>query len=104
MDFRDFIKSPRVAYHALEDDGKIPNNYTLPLLVYQDAIDFRQSDPADTCEKVFASNRWGRSWRDGIYSFHHYHSTAHEVLGVCSGVAKVQFGGEEGRHPVRPSR
>ncbi len=96
MDLRDFIKSPRVEYHALEDDGEIPNNHTLPLLIYQDALDFLQSDPAKTCVKVFASNCWGRSWRNGIYPFHHYHSTAHEVLGVCRGVVKVQFGGEKG--------
>ncbi len=34
--------------------------------------------------------------RDGIYSYHHYHSTAHEVLGVYQGGATVQFGGEKG--------
>src|SRR5581483_10867523 len=36
------------------------------------------------------------SWRDGIYTYHHYHSTAHEVLGVFNGSATVQFGGEHG--------
>ncbi len=29
-----------------------------------------------------------------FFEFHHYHSTAHEVLVVYSGSAKVQLGGE----------
>ena len=31
-----------------------------------------------------------------MYPYHHYHSTAHEVLGVYSGSASVRFGGEQG--------
>ena len=45
---------------------------------------------------MFALNGWGGSWRDGIYPFPHYHSTAHEVLGICRGEAKVRFGGDTG--------
>ena len=53
-------------------------------------------DCPEIIEEVFHSNRWGRSWRNGIYPYHHYHSTAHEVLGVYKGNARVQFGGEKG--------
>ena len=78
-----------------KDDGSIPNN-PLPLLIYSDAIDVGGSDPASNIEHRFASNGWGKMWRNGIYTFHHYHSTSHEVLGCYRGSAKVLLGGEQG--------
>ncbi len=75
-----------------EDDGTIPNS-RLPLLVYRAAV------PADAAaiERVFAANRWPPAWRDGVHPFHHFHSTAHEVLGVARGKASVLFGGPRGK-------
>ncbi|MBM3837783.1 MAG: hypothetical protein FJ398_07420 [Verrucomicrobia bacterium] len=87
---------PRVAHYLLPDDGAIPNNPKLPLLVYPGAVELSGGDPATIFERLFASNGWTGSWRNGIYSFHHYHSTAHEVLGIYRGSAAVQFGGESG--------
>lgn len=76
---------------TFSDDGAIPNS-RLPLLVYRDAV------PADAAEieRVFAANRWPPAWRDGVHPFHHFHSTAHEVLGVAQGEAWVLFGGRGG--------
>ena len=83
-------------YH-FKDDGSIPNNPTLPMLVYAAALDPAGSDLATAFEKLFAANQWtGGSWRNGIYSFPHYHSTAHEVLGIARGHAQVRFGGQTG--------
>jgi uncharacterized protein YjlB len=74
------------------DDGAIPNS-ELPLLVYRGAV---PADPA-TIERLFAANNWPPAWRDGVHPFHHFHSTAHEVLGVARGEASVLFGGPGGR-------
>jgi uncharacterized protein YjlB len=82
--------------YYLSDDGRIPNHPTLPLLVYQGALTLPETDPASTAEETFTRNRWGGLWRNGIYAFHHYHSTAHEVLAIVQGKATVQLGGEAG--------
>lgn len=81
--------------HLFADDGAIPNNPRLPFLVYPGVLELGD-DPAAACEAVFAANRWDRSWRNGIYPFPHYHSTAHEALGICRGEARVRFGGAKG--------
>lgn len=78
------------------DDGDIPNS-RLPLILYARAIDPAAGDPAEAFEALFAANGWPPAWRNGIYGFHHYHSTAHEVLGIARGSAEVRFGGERGR-------
>ena len=78
------------------DDGAIPNS-RLPVLVYKSALDAGGRDPAAAIERLFGDNDWPPQWRDGIYPFHHYHSTAHEVLGIARGSARVRLGGEAGR-------
>lgn len=80
----------------LKDDGLIPNNPTLPLLLYREALNLPAADPASQIEALVNANSWTGCWRDGIYTYHHYHSTAHEVLLVYRGSATVQLGGEQG--------
>lgn len=84
----------------LEENDNFPNNSNLPVLLYKNVFDFAEGDPASTIEKVLAANNWNNSWRNGIFSYQHYHSTAHEALGVYSGWAEVQLGGP-GNEPVR---
>jgi len=86
---------PNVLAVELKDDDLIPNS-KLPLLLYRGVISLSGDDPAHIFEKLFEENGWNESWRNGIYSYHHYHSTAHEVLGIYRGSAKVQLGGERG--------
>jgi len=85
-----------VSPHLLTDNGVFPNNASCPMLVYPQALALSGPDPAALFEALFTQNRWPAAWRNGVYGFHHYHSTAHEVLGVFSGSARVQFGGENG--------
>jgi uncharacterized protein YjlB len=92
----ELLNIPQVLAFQLKDDGAIPNNAELPLLVYEGAFNLPAREPAAAVERVFAANHWTGAWRNGIYRFHHYHSRTHEVLGVFSGSATVQFGGPHG--------
>lgn len=79
------------------DDGDIPNHPHWPMIVYQGAIDKAEADAASAFEAIFARNGWGDGWRNGIFAYPHYHSNAHEVLGIAEGEAIVRFGGAAGR-------
>jgi uncharacterized protein YjlB len=79
------------------DDGSIPNNPHLPLLVYRGAIDLSGTpDPEDVVERTFARHGWVDLWRNGIFPYVHYHSMIHEALGIARGRAKVRLGGAGG--------
>lgn len=79
---------------TFDDDGSIPNS-ALPVLLYRDALD-GVADAA-AYEQLFARYGWLGAWRDGIFPFHHFHSTAHEVLGIARGTVDVMLGGPNGR-------
>ncbi|MGE0258234.1 MAG: cupin domain-containing protein [Alphaproteobacteria bacterium] len=81
--------------YRFADDGAVPNS-ALPLVVYRGALP-DTGDRAAFCEKMFARNGWPGAWRNGIHPYHHYHSTAHEVLGIARGHARVRLGGENGQ-------
>lgn len=90
------VNPPNVSTYLFADDGFIPNNPTLPLLVYHGALTLPGKNPAAAIEALLAANLWGNSWRNGVYRYHHYHSTAHEVLACYSGSVTVKMGGESG--------
>jgi uncharacterized protein YjlB len=78
------------------DDRVTPNN-PLPFLIYRTIVHFEaRFDPAAVLEVLFGGNGWGRSWRNGIYDYLHYHSQVHEVLGIARGQGRVRFGGDHG--------
>ena len=86
--------SSKIETHFFTDDGTVPNN-RLPLVLYRGALG-DEGDLAVRCEDMFEANGWPGAWRNGIYGHHHYHSTAHEVLGIARGSARVRLGGEHG--------
>lgn len=82
--------------HHFAADGEIPNNPRLPVLIYAQAVDLH-GDPAVVIEHLFQQNGWPPEWRNGVYEYHHYHSTAHEALGIAQGKVTVRLGGENGK-------
>ncbi len=92
----DLLRAPNVEAFILTDDGVFPNNRKLPLLVYRKVLSLDAPDLIAQVQAILAENGWGGSWVNGIFDYHHYHSTAHEVLAICGGRAEVCFGGEHG--------
>jgi uncharacterized protein YjlB len=78
--------------HVFANDGTIPGS-PLPVLVYHDVSGV---SGAQECIALFAEHGWRGAWRNGIFSYHHFHSTAHEVLGIVAGTASVALGGPGG--------
>jgi uncharacterized protein YjlB len=81
------------------DDGRIPNNPKLPLVLYRGCIDLAGTPyPEELVEKTFTANGSGDMWRnDSVHVYPHYHSTIHEAMAVARGRATVRFGGESGQ-------
>lgn len=78
----------------LAPDEMMPNS-PLPVVLYRDvAVD---GNPARAFDALFEANGWHGIWRNGVYDFDHFHSNAHEVLGVARGSATLQLGGDAGQ-------
>jgi uncharacterized protein YjlB len=90
------VQHVNILRYLLADDGTFPNNALLPLLVYRKVFNSQDSIDENLIKEIFESNGWVNSWKDGVYNYHHYHSTAHEVLAIMKGNARLQFGGPSG--------
>ncbi len=88
-------KGPPVTAIRFADDGRIPNS-NLPLLHYPAVVGRHDAGP-EAMEELLTKSGWPPRWRASIFTYHHFHSTAHEVLGVAAGDAWVQMGGPKGR-------
>ncbi|HHY49565.1 MAG TPA: cupin domain-containing protein [Alphaproteobacteria bacterium] len=84
-----------LALERFEDDGTFPNS-RYPLLFYRAALP-REEASAEAMEQLFSAGGWPPAWRSSVFTYHHYHSTAHEVLGIARGTARLMLGGPHGR-------
>ena len=85
----------RISFQYFPDDGGFPNS-TLPVVIYRAAVSRGEASP-EAFEALFDGNGWPSQWRAGIYDYDHYHSTAHECLGIAAGKAHIRLGGPAGR-------
>src|SRR5919202_5151956 len=74
--------------------GRIPNHPSFAVLVYR-GVDAAAAGAA-AARGLFAEHGWGGSWVDGVFDFHHFHSTSHEALAVVAGAPTLQLGGPQG--------
>jgi len=74
-------------------------NSKYPVLIYRQCIELPKfkNKAVETVQKIFARNKWSNSWRNGIYDFHHYHSSTHECMAIIRGTAKIILGGPKGK-------
>lgn len=73
----------------------VPNHPVLPVLFYRQALP-PQQDRAGAFEAAFEKAEWKGLWRNGIFNYQHYHTGAHEVLGIARGEGLVLIGGPDG--------
>jgi uncharacterized protein YjlB len=90
------IQNLNITRHIFTEEGQFPNNGLLPLLIYRKALHIPERQEGNVVQEILESNSWTNAWQDGIYDYHHYHSTAHEVLVISEASARVQFGGPNG--------
>jgi uncharacterized protein YjlB len=86
---------PGVHLYYLKDDGQFPNN-SLPVLHYEHALDLPALFPGKYVRSLFAKNDWRNAWASGVFTFHHYHSVTHEVMGIIHGETDLLLGGDHG--------
>jgi uncharacterized protein YjlB len=73
---------------------RIPNHPSFPVLIYHGVA--AAADGPDAARALFGEHGWGGSWVDGVFDFHHFHSTSHEALAVVAGAATLELGGPQG--------
>jgi len=73
---------------------RIPNHPRFAVLLYRGVEGVGAPDAA---RALLAEHGWGGAWVDGVFDFHHFHSTSHEVLAVVAGRATLELGGPQGR-------
>ncbi len=81
--------------YFISDNGIFPNSI-LPVLYYPRGLELPLLFSAMQVKKVFEENDWGNNWRNGIYTYHHYHSITHEAMAIIRGKTRLLLGGDSG--------
>ncbi|KAK0351322.1 hypothetical protein LTR94_025397 [Friedmanniomyces endolithicus] len=87
----------RVETFRLGPLGWVPNNQNLAVAIYSEVEASDGASKARAFERRFGEHGRPAQWRDTVFDYVHYHSTALEVLGVAVGRADLMIGGEGGR-------
>lgn len=88
-----FMGRVRQIHFAVAED--VPNN-TLPVLLYRGVLASNAAEKAKRFREQFRKNGWAGLWTDTIYDYTHFHSNAHEVLGIAEGKVSIRLGGVNG--------
>lgn len=81
--------------HWGRPNGLVPNS-RFPLLAYRGAV---PGGGADAVVARLKGNGWSNNWRyPGVYTYRHFHSTSHEVLGCATGWMELEIFGAGGKH------
>jgi len=86
------MKAPRTIYFS--KGQRVPNS-ALPVLLYRGVLAGSGKDRR--FREGFKNNYWTGVWTGTIYEYTHFHSNAHEVLGIAEGRVTLRLGGDEGR-------
>lgn len=80
----------------IHENRPFPNN-SLPVLFYKGAAEkwLNHSNAAEAVLSHFEKNGYSNGWVNGIFNYHHFHSTTHEVLACIAGEGSIQLGGPE---------
>jgi len=74
----------------------VPNS-PLPVVLIRGALPPNARAKGRRFREAFRRNGWTGIWTDTIYDYTHFHSNAHEVLGIAEGKVTVLLGGVAGR-------
>src|SRR5690242_10477668 len=87
------MKRVRRIHFGMAED--VPNS-ALPVLLYRGVLAANAAEKAKRFRERFQENGWTGLWTDTIYDYMHFHSNAHEVLGIAEGMVSIRLGGENG--------
>lgn len=87
----------RLSLFYLKDEDKFPNS-PLPAILYRNVLQLPIFFKGRYVRQLFARHQWTNAWEGGVFTYAHYHSTTHEVLGFLQGSTILQLGGDNGDH------